>query len=88
MDTRGYNWIPGGILGYNGGILGYNGGILGYQGVYLDTKTNDPVSMGAEKIVFYSTMKKLPYQFRIFFGEISIFGGIHSVWDKFSWENL
>ena len=88
MDTRGYTWIQWGYTWIQWGYTWIPGGILGYNGVYLDTKTNDPVSMGAEKIVFYSTMKKLLYQFRIFLGEIFIFGGIHSLWDKFSWENL
>ena len=31
-------------------------------------------------------MKKLPHQFKIFLREISIFGGIHSVWGKFEWQ--
>ena len=43
---------------------------------------------GQEKCVLYSTMKKLPNQFRIFLGKIFIFGGIHSVWGKICVEKI
>ena len=41
---------------------------------------------GQEKGALYSSVKKLPYQLRIFLGKIFIFVGIHSVLGKFVWE--
>ena len=38
--------------------------------------------LGARKCVLYSTMTKLPYQFRIFLWTNFLYGVIHSVWGK------